>query len=779
MGADTNPGVYPGNTSLPKEVREKILSTFRHALNLFHERKIDDCVIGCDFILKMDPRFSPARQLLDKARNPAADIDVGELELLVATTPTPQQKVNAAEPDRLLVRAVESYNARDFPAAIASAEQVLAVLPGNHNAKEILENARRKQSVQPQFDQARVRALAALEAGRGADARKELAMMRGLDADHPAVTLLERRIGTAPAAAAAGGSSFEQQFGASASEPEIAFDQSGGHFGDDTMPRAQPAALDFGAPHGGGGGLPGGGLETLSLDSLSLDLPEPGGPVVPPPPNTFSSASGPLGGPMSHAPMPPPISSAAPGSPQDLWSDDTAASPEPMIDPLPAYSSAPPPPSPGEGPSPDEEVDMLLRQGDEAAGRGDRQQAIEVWSRIFLIDINNSDAVTRIEKARQEMAEGNRRISEGLRGGRESFEKGDFSGAREKFLQVLAVDGTEATARFYLERIEEELIKPPAPAAAPPPTPAGASADVLAGIGSTASLGATAPSGAAAPPAKPRTSRVSAKSLPPRTRLIAIAAALLLVAGGAVYFFVLRSPSPRPGAAAAQGGPSLEDAMALFREGKVEETAAALRRIPASHPDYARAQKLLASLGGGGAPAEGGGAPLEGEGGAAAAAPQQNEPARLRSLAEAALSEKRYIDALTNFNLAAPAYSADPDFARARGSAIEKVTELTPAVKLYNEAEYETAIPILWRIHSADRENQDARSYLFRAYYNQGIAQLQNGLYEKAGESFREAASLNTGDEEAARHQKFARRYEKRDLDLMGRIYVRHVQPRP
>ncbi|MBC8645792.1 MAG: hypothetical protein H7X85_01405, partial [Thermoanaerobaculia bacterium] len=98
MGADTNPGVYPGNTSLPKEVREKILSTFRHALNLFHERKIDDCVIGCDFILKMDPRFSPARQLLDKARNPAADIDVGELELLVATTPTPQQKVNAAEP---------------------------------------------------------------------------------------------------------------------------------------------------------------------------------------------------------------------------------------------------------------------------------------------------------------------------------------------------------------------------------------------------------------------------------------------------------------------------------------------------------------------------------------------------------------------------------------------------------------------------------------------------------------------------------------------------------
>jgi tetratricopeptide (TPR) repeat protein len=287
---------------------------------------------------------------------------------------------------------------------------------------------------------------------------------------------------------------------------------------------------------------------------------------------------------------------------------------------------------------------------------------------------------------------------------------------------------------------------------------------------------------AAAPSPKPRSPRVSAKSLPPRTRLIAIAAAAVLAIGAAVYFFVLRSPAPRPGGAvSAPGGPSLEDAMVLFREGKVEETAAALRRIPPSHPDYARAQKLLASLGSGGgaAPSEGGAPAPEGEGGATASSPQENEPARLRALAERALAEKRYIDALTSFNLAAPSYSADPEFARARASAIEKVTELTPAVKLYNEAEYETAIPILWRIHSADRENQDARSYLFRAYYNQGIAQLQNGLYEKAQESFREAAALNTGDEEAARHQKFAQRYEKRDLDLMGRIYVRHVQPRP
>ena len=89
------------------------------------------------------------------------------------------------------------------------------------------------------------------------------------------------------------------------------------------------------------------------------------------------------------------------------------------------------------------------------------------------------------------------------------------------------------------------------------------------------------------------------------------------------------------------------------------------------------------------------------------------------------------------------------------------------------------AIPILWRIFQADRENQDARSYLLRSYYNEGIGQLQNGLYGKAAESFKEVLSIDPSDADAIRNEKFATRYAKGDLDLMGRIYVRHVQQRP
>ena len=107
------------------------------------------------------------------------------------------------------------------------------------------------------------------------------------------------------------------------------------------------------------------------------------------------------------------------------------------------------------------------------------------------------------------------------------------------------------------------------------------------------------------------------------------------------------------------------------------------------------------------------------------------------------------------------------------------VTEISPAVRLFNEGEYETAIPVLWRIIQEDRENQDARSYLFRSYFNQGVTQLQNGLYLKAAKNFQEAQSLQPNDVESARHRKFAEHYQKGDLDLMGRIYVRHLNHRP
>ncbi|HEY6051863.1 MAG TPA: tetratricopeptide repeat protein, partial [Thermoanaerobaculia bacterium] len=507
-----------------------------------------------------------------------------------------------------------------------------------------------------------------------------------------------------------------------------------------------------------------------------LDMPASMLPLAPPAPSSRG-----LTGPLQDS-LPP---AAPPGSPADLWSDggggfDLEAAEESHSAPPPAMDRPSPAPPPmvdslesvdedlGRG---EREIEGLLRQGDDAAARGDRQQAIEIWSRIFLIDINNTDAVVRIENARQEMADGNRAVSDGLKAGLQKYEAGDLAGARELFLQVLAIDENEPTARFHLDRIQDDMAR-----AAAPPAPAQAAKDA-------AEPAAVKPEEAAA-----RTGRAGAKpalrlSIQPRVLAMVGAFAALVLA--LVYFFVLRPPkgaaAPTAAAAPSASRGSVESARQLLAAGKIAEARAELRRVPPSSPDREEAQRMLGELGKTGPAESAASAPAAPESSAAAppVAAVDADAAKLRAGAERALAEKRYIDALKGFSQAAPAFRNDPTFAQSMGAASEKVTGLTPAVKLYNEGEYETAIPVLWRIYQEDRENQDAKSYLFRAYFNQGVSQLQNGQYPKAIESFRESLTLEPSDAEAARHRKFAERYQKTDLDLMGRIYVRHLNHRP
>jgi tetratricopeptide (TPR) repeat protein len=721
----------------------------------------------------MDPRFAPARQLMEKSKNPASEVDVARLEALVVETPTRQERIASPETDRLLVRAAESLNARDFDAAIAAAEQVLQTLPGNQDATEILRKAREKKNAQPQFEVARQRAIAALEGRRDGEARAALEKMKSLDPEHPAVALLERKL-------------------AAAAPPPAA------ELGESTNPgltlQDEPAPISEG-----------GGLGDLSLDLLTLDD-SPA--AVPPPPDMGRSGTGPLS--VSGRERAPNPRSAEPAPAPDLWNAAPSDSggdlgslsldePSPAGDfslsadtPLSAYTDVPEPvfsapaESAPEPPSQQQEISSLLDRGDVAATSGNRQQAIEIWSRIFLIDINNSEAVGRIEKARQEMSEGNKRAAESLKRGREAFEAGDFSAAREAFLQVLAVDETDATARTYLDRIETELARPSAGLDLAKKAP---QSDILSE--EMAEAAAAEPEPEEREPEAPKGRESAAKVDKPADRrfMLALAAAVVL-AVGVGGFLLLRAGHGRVAPrGAADSGPSLEHATTLFQEGKLNETVAELRQIAPNSPDYARAQKLLASLtrkgdasGGSGAPSDSSATGEKGDAavaGSAASSGPPPEALRQRQEAEKAFAEKRYIESLTAFNLAAPAFQQDPSFSQSLGAAAEKVSELTPAVKLYNEGEYETAIPILWRIYQADRDNKDARSYLLRSYYNQGIGHLQNGLYAKAAESFKEVLSIDPSDADAIRHEKFSTRYAKGDLDLMGRIYVRHVQQRP
>ena len=113
------------------------------------------------------------------------------------------------------------------------------------------------------------------------------------------------------------------------------------------------------------------------------------------------------------------------------------------------------------------------------------------------------------------------------------------------------------------------------------------------------------------------------------------------------------------------------------------------------------------------------------------------------------------------------------------GAASEKVSELTPAVKLYNEGEYETAIPILWRIYQADRTTRTRARTCCAATTTRGSPSSRTACTRRRSRASRKSSRSIRTTRTPSRHKKFAEHYLKGDLDLMGRIYVRHVQQRP
>jgi len=748
---------YPGNPGLPKEVREKILSTFRHSLNLYKAGKGEDCAVGCEFILKMDPRFVPAKRPLEKARDPGASTDTAELESYVAETLTPMEKLGTTAPDKLLISAIEAYADRDFDRAIEHSQRVLSVLPGNKDAREILEKATRRKELQPHVENFRQRALFALESGQTDEAKRNFERMRSLDPEHPEVEHLADRLrDDAPSPAAPAPSptdglpAFDFPFGDLTSPadtdpygiPALTNPESVFSAGPEPAPAAAPPP-------------PASSEAPIALDSLSLDIPatadwEP----IPEPSDATALSWTPPDAPSPNAP---PVSSP---SFAGMW--DTS-SPEISL------SAPAAPPAPGEPPSPavSPEIQRLLDEGDRLSEKGDHQGAIEIWSRIFLSDLSNPEAATRIENARTRLAETNRRVSEALKQGRILYESGKPKEAREKFLEVLAIDENEATARAYLHRIEEDLSRPPASFDLSAAAPAG---DVLAEDEEAG--GGVAPAAASARrPATPRTSVAGRIPLVP-------AAAALVVAIGVALFLLFRphgAPSPPPAATATASGNPIGDATRLFQAGKVEEARQTLMQIPPSNPQYGRARKMLANFGPAAAspPAE------TATSGSAPPPVASPSAAAQRRDAETALGEHRYIAALSGFHQSASAFPGDADLKKEMAEAAEKVQEISPAVRMFNDGEYDSALPILWRLYQADHQNADVKSYLVRCYYNQGVVALENNLYDKAAKTFGDALGVDPDDALSRRQKAFAERYVKRPADLLARVYLKYLRPRP
>jgi tetratricopeptide (TPR) repeat protein len=82
---------YPGNPSLAEEVQQKILGTYRQTLDLAASGRRQEALLGCDFIHRLDPQFSPVEPLRERLEGQQGAIVVedlrAEFERLLADAP--------------------------------------------------------------------------------------------------------------------------------------------------------------------------------------------------------------------------------------------------------------------------------------------------------------------------------------------------------------------------------------------------------------------------------------------------------------------------------------------------------------------------------------------------------------------------------------------------------------------------------------------------------------------------------------------------------------------
>ncbi len=462
----------------------------------------------------------------------------------------------------------------------------------------------------------------------------------------------------------------------------------------------------------------------------------------------------------------------APGAMGAFASPDLGSAPDPFA----SFGAAQAGPSPAPpSASVDPRITQFLKQGDEAMSRGQVQEAIDLWSRVYLIDLSNDEATRRIDQAREKQAATAQRVDMLVSEGMQAYERGEMEAARAKFLEVQALSPNDAAAQSYLSQIEAALSSAPSPfetgAAQEAPQVQEDSQYAEEASWQPQGEGLEMPSEGVA---EPKRAELPAKAFKVDKRILigAGAAAILLLAVGG--YFVL-GPKPKPadtpppitkkGPDRPVGEDLLGKAQALFEQGRVDEALQILVGIPDTDPRHADALIMIDRFKTTAIPTP-------------PAAVSSENLDELKSKGMAAIRDSRYLDAVKSLDPFVKARPDDSEAALALARAREELSALAPALKAYNEQDYATAVKLLWPLYSKDKKNKDMEEFLFRAFFNEGIQKMQAGDFTESFEAFKSASAIRSQDSDLQRHMRFTKKYPQGPTDLMARIYVKHAAPK-
>ncbi len=680
---------YSGNPALSSDVKQRILSTFDQTLDLAREGNRQEALLGCDFVLRMDPQFQPAHRLQERLRSTTGPVRVDDLQsapdiadpfasLDGLSLDLPDALPAFGAPDRGALRAeLQSLaDQRRFQELMTTAQREHAAVMADPELQRIVSEAQERMEAEPYVLKFLTGARQALQSGDSAEVARLLDKARALDPAHPGIAELDQaRASVAP-------------------------------------PLKIPSAIKTG--------------------------------------------------------------------------------PMPITLPTGADSET------------DRRIRELLDEGQAAFDSGDPQGAIDSWSRIFLIDIDHEEAARRIEMARKLKAESERQAEEIFHDGVARLEAGDAAGARAAFQRVLEIQPSYFAAREYLQQLEAARpTPPPRPTGtreafpAEPPVPRGAAREAAGHDLKEEILVPPEPfeEATARRPAKRTTSAGRDSGRTRRLFLLVGGAVLLIVLAVGGYFLLNRDqffPNSReeakPAAAAPKGGAAndpIARAERLRKAGRTPTALGQLKRIPPGDPNYQRAQKLIAEWGGGAeAPAGAGatGTAVPGAPGAPpgtpGAPPDPDALARRAALLAAArqLAAAHYsVRALGRLDQAAQIAKLDGDDAKLADAIRKQLEPIAPQVALFQQHEWERALPDLWKLHEKDPGSNDVTQMIVDCYYNLAVHDLQRNDAAKATEKLKEALDLHQDDAAVKRDYLFAQTYQERPKDLLYQIYVKYL----
>ncbi len=222
---------YRGNPALPPDTQQRILGTFEQTLALAEDGQRQEALLGCDFILRMDPRFEPARVLQQRLEAAPGAVHVQDLRAGVpgaaATQPVaapaddsaaelfagldgldlpdlpPLAAAGAGDLAALHLELTDLFERRAFGEVMDLAERERAALAGDPDLQALVHMAQARLEAEPYVAKFLAGARQARQAGNLDEAERLLAKARSLDPTHP--DLAAPAAPPPPAAARSGG----------------------------------------------------------------------------------------------------------------------------------------------------------------------------------------------------------------------------------------------------------------------------------------------------------------------------------------------------------------------------------------------------------------------------------------------------------------------------------------------------------------------------------------------------------------------------------------------